>query len=163
MKRRVPAACIARLVSLVALGACTASCGSPDAGAAAVGVRVISDRAFAYCPLKEPDAAPALHVLDGAADWSARVAGGEAQTLGRAVDWKQTRVVVASMGRAPTGGWSVALDRRELAARQGELILPLKRIAPPADAMVTQALTMPCLFIVLPRAYWQRAKPAWQG
>ncbi len=57
--------------------------------------------------------------------------------------------LVISMGTQPTGGFSIVLP--ESATREGEDVrLDVRLEAPEADAMVTQALTSPCVLIRLP-------------
>lgn len=56
---------------------------------------------------------------------------------------------LVEMGQRATGGYGLAISR--LAGRRGgTLILRATFIAPPADAMVSQALTSPCVLVGLP-------------
>ena len=56
---------------------------------------------------------------------------------------------LVEMGQRATGGYGLAISR--LAGRRGDtLILKATFIAPPADAMSTEALTSPCVLVSLP-------------
>jgi hypothetical protein len=68
------------------------------------------------------------------------------------VDLAKDVVVLVAMGEKPTGGYGIALARPEAAVKDGVAFLQVVLRVPAKDAMVTQALTRPCLAVSLPRA-----------
>lgn len=62
--------------------------------------------------------------------------------------FEDSTTVVISMGNQPTGGFDIILPESATANPDGPGIrLDVRLDAPPADAMVTQALTSPCALI----------------
>jgi hypothetical protein len=67
------------------------------------------------------------------------------------LDLSSQAIVVVRMGERPTGGHAVELRSRDVAVKKGVAALAVAFRAPAADALVTQALTRPCLAVRLPR------------
>jgi hypothetical protein len=70
----------------------------------------------------------------------------------RAIDFGQEHIVLVSLGRKPTGGYSVTLAG---ANREGNrLELSVRTLKPAPGAMVTQVLTTPCAVIAVVPGGW---------
>lgn len=70
------------------------------------------------------------------------------QALRRIEPSEATTTLLISMGQRPTGGFDIGLP--EQASRDDAGVhLDVSLDAPPADAMVTQALTSPCVLLQL--------------
>ncbi|BDG03794.1 protease complex subunit PrcB family protein [Anaeromyxobacter oryzae] len=67
------------------------------------------------------------------------------------VDFGKDAVIVVAMGERPTGGWAVELARNEAAVKDGVVLVQVSFRGPAKDALVTQALTRPCLAVKVPR------------
>jgi hypothetical protein len=59
--------------------------------------------------------------------------------------------VLVGMGLKPTGGYRLELAEPCMSVAEGVARLRLEWREPPADAMVTQALTYPCIALKVPR------------
>ncbi len=78
--------------------------------------------------------------------------GGKAMALPEP-DFRQARVLLVEMGQRPTLGYALALDEKTTGLRisQGQAYLTLNWIRPPADVLVAQALSSPCLLLKIER------------
>lgn len=68
-----------------------------------------------------------------------------------AIDFAKAVIVVVRMGERATGGHSVELASPSVPVKDGVAALAVALRAPAPGAMVTQALTRPCLAVRLPR------------
>jgi PrcB C-terminal len=143
---------VAALAAAGLLSACQSVAEAPP--------QVLAERSATQCPLRQPLAARGLLSIDSAAAWQAQVERSEADVLGAPAAWATARVLVLGLGPLPTGGHSVALVQ-PLRLASGELQVQARHAAPPADAMVGQAFTAPCLLVVVQRQGWQRARVEW--
>ncbi|WP_435104042.1 protease complex subunit PrcB family protein [Arhodomonas sp. AD133] len=65
------------------------------------------------------------------------------------LDWRSQAAVGVWLGERPTAGYGLSLaDSRQQGDR---LELVVRRQTPPADAMVAQVITYPCLIVTVPR------------
>ena len=79
------------------------------------------------------------------------VVGGDHADRLAAPDFNDTIAVLVTMGQRPTGGYRLALREPRAAIDNGTVELPITWQEPDEDAMVTQAITSPCLMVTLPR------------
>jgi hypothetical protein len=68
-----------------------------------------------------------------------------------AVDFRRDRVLVVGMGPKPTGGFALELARPNGWAKGETAVVQVAVREPAPGAMVTQALTSPCLALAIPR------------
>lgn len=147
----------ARATLAVSLALAAAACQGEGALAGdAPGATVLARHPFARCPLVQGGEAQGLVQLERAEDWSARVGVSEAEVFRAPVDWSAQRVLVVTLGTQPSGGHALALPDTRLPVRKGVLEMAVTHQRPGPDAMVTQALTSPCLFVQVQRAGWSR-------
>lgn len=95
--------------------------------------------------------APGLVLAQNPGDWQklSDVFGSQIPAWPDAPDhW----LLVASLGQQRTGGYGVDFKNAEMSG--GRLLINVAVRRPPADAMVTQALTTPCLIVELPSSGW---------
>ena len=111
-----------------------------------------------YCRIRAPE----VRVIDDANGLAAFFAeqAGETRIDGPTtptVDFAAAQAVLVALGRRATGGFDLALapDGATLFA-DGTLQLGLIFAEPEEGAMVTQALTSPCLLVQVPRAGVER-------
>lgn len=71
----------------------------------------------------------------------------------RQINYQRERVVLASIGRKSTGGYSVVLQASELV--DDVLRLTVRVIEPEPDAVVSQVLTTPCAVIAVTADGWK--------
>ncbi len=68
------------------------------------------------------------------------------------LDFQHEIVLLVEMGQRPTLGYQIALpESNNLRSTQSQLHLTLNWIQPPADAMVAQMISSPCLLLKLKR------------
>ncbi|HHI92086.1 MAG TPA: protease complex subunit PrcB family protein [Gammaproteobacteria bacterium] len=78
-------------------------------------------------------------------------AGGKLPPLPK-LDFQHEIALLVEMGQRPTLGYQMALTETEsLRITQGQAYLTLDWIQPPADAMVAQMISSPCLLLKLKR------------
>lgn len=70
----------------------------------------------------------------------------------RALNFEREHVVVVGMGQKPTGGYGLTLANSKII--DDTLMLNVIARRPPADAMVTQALTTPCAVLAISPDHW---------
>lgn len=70
----------------------------------------------------------------------------------KAINYEREQVVLASIGQKPTGGFGVTLDGSEII--DDVLYLTIRVTEPAPGAMVTQALTTPCVVIAVTAEGW---------
>ena len=68
------------------------------------------------------------------------------------VDFQRQLLLLLEMGQRPTTGYRLLLSDTAVAVNQATAVLRLNWQQPPADAMLAQMLTSPCLLLTLPRA-----------
>jgi len=79
------------------------------------------------------------------------ILGGKLQALPE-LDFQHDIALLVEMGQRPTLGYQIALNRTDnLHITQGQAHLTLDWIQPPADAMVAQMISSPCLLLKLKR------------
>lgn len=155
-----------RSTGVIGLGLVVLSACQTPADAAPAPVAWVQVRSSAICPVREsvPEREPPVpQVIDDALSWDRAVRGAPSDVLGLAPDWTRQRVVLITVGARPTGGWSITPVPASTevghppgwVVHQGQLQAEVKIQAPALDAMVTQAFTSPCLWVLLPRAGWQ--------
>ena len=72
----------------------------------------------------------------------------------RALDFDREQVLIVGMGQKPTGGFGLTLANSQIVDGTFRLTVFLRR--PPADAVVSQALTNPCVVLAITPDRWQR-------
>ncbi|MGP4844693.1 protease complex subunit PrcB family protein [Marinobacter sp. 1Y8] len=112
------------------------------------GAAVKSVAAMAHCGFT----APGLVLATSASDW-ARFSDSLGARLPAWPDQPGRWLLVASMGKRNTGGYSIALHGAELDDQRLSVAVSQHRPAP--DAMVTQALTTPCVVLEIPAQGWR--------
>lgn len=70
----------------------------------------------------------------------------------RALDFDQEHILIVGLGQKPTGGFGLTLANSEIDGGTLEVTVFLRR--PPADAIVTQALTTPCAVLAITPDHW---------
>jgi hypothetical protein len=60
------------------------------------------------------------------------------------------------MGQKPTGGFGLTLANSQIVDGTFRMTVFLRR--PPADAVVSQALTTPCVVLAITPEHWQRVE-----
>lgn len=141
MKRTVKlvAACGAVLL----LGAGGKGCGDRE-----VDVRVV--RASARCAVPgQGVTARWVGSADGLADVFPQPLG--ADETAPDVDFRRDRVLVVGMGPKPTGGYAIELARPKAPVKGDVAAVVVALREPEPGALVTQALTSPCLAVAVPR------------
>jgi hypothetical protein len=129
-------------------------------GRAEPSTRVLRERPFEDCPLQRPLAARGLVVVDTAAEWQSLMASSDEFLLGDRVAWATSRVVVLGLGPRPTGGDTLDVVHPLVVDSRSTLLIRARN-RHPTDLPVTQALTNPCLLVVLQRQDWARAELDW--
>lgn len=102
----------------------------------------------AYSELDERE----RRVLRSPAEWQSywrRLDPAEPGSSAPAVNFDTSSVVVAAMGRRPTGGYSVAV--REVGRSAAGLEVTVEEIAPGPGCITTQAFTAPAVAVKIPR------------
>jgi hypothetical protein len=96
-------------------------------------------------------AEPSAYVIRGNDEWKRFLAERLGHSGGPpAVDFRSATVVAIFGGLKPTGGYSVRVDRVTDESRAGEAsraTIHYRVVAPPPDALVTQALTYPFIIV----------------
>jgi hypothetical protein len=82
--------------------------------------------------------------------WSRHAAGGKPAAPLPKVDFSKEIVVVVTMGRKNTGGYSVQVTRVEPVANK--LRISVQKASPPPGGMAIQALTSPFHMIAVPKS-----------
>ncbi|HET7234476.1 MAG TPA: protease complex subunit PrcB family protein [Longimicrobium sp.] len=98
-------------------------------------------------------AEPTRVAVRDAAGWNAlwaRMTAGHQPTAAPAVDFGREMLLVAGMGRRPTGGHSVTIESVTRAG--GELVVRVAEQRPGPRCGVTQALTAPADVVAIPRS-----------
>ncbi|NWN91253.1 protease complex subunit PrcB family protein [Marinobacter adhaerens] len=74
----------------------------------------------------------------------------------RQVNLDQEYLVFVTLGEKPTGGYSASLVSASADADTGNLQLTMDMRSPAPGAMVTQALTSPCVVVAVPASDWSQ-------
>jgi len=64
-------------------------------------------------------------------------------------------VIQINMGLKPTGGYSLALTEDVYISKDNWVVIGLRWNIPPKGAMLTQALTSPCLLVAIPKRKYE--------
>lgn len=72
----------------------------------------------------------------------------------RQVDLEQEHLLFVTLGKKSTGGYSASLDSVSAASDTGGLQLAVKTRSPAPGAVVTQAITSPCVVVAVPARDW---------
>ncbi|WP_169334067.1 protease complex subunit PrcB family protein [Marinobacter nanhaiticus] len=96
--------------------------------------------------------APGLVVVENVGQWR-KLSSGLGANLPAWPDAPGRWLIVASMGQQRTGGYGLEFESVDVAGEQLTINVNVRR--PAADAMVTQALTTPCMVIDLPSTGWE--------
>jgi hypothetical protein len=137
-------------VALLATLQCACSCASANASGALTAAVV---RAGSRCGGDE-EGTRARWIASEGAYRDALASGGlvaEGDASPAPVDFTREVLVLVAMGVRPTGGYALALADPEVKLADGVATIVVRFEGPPPGAMVTQALTSPCLLIRLPR------------
>lgn len=73
-------------------------------------------------------------------------------------DFEQEIAVYMGMGQKPTGGYGLALRDEPVTIRDSTATIPVAWRTPASDAVVTQALTSPCLVVTLPKGDYRQVR-----
>ncbi len=76
------------------------------------------------------------------------------QSLG-AIDFDRSAVFVLSMGSQPTAGYGIDLHSDRATVQRESLTIPAGWQEPPADTMVVQVVTSPCIVFTVPAKQYQ--------
>ncbi len=82
--------------------------------------------------------------------WAKHAAGGRAPGSLPEVDFSKDMVILVTMGRKNTGGYSIQITRVEPVGNK--LRITVKRTSPPPGAMTIQALTAPFNMVAVPKS-----------
>ena len=76
---------------------------------------------------------------------------GAQQDLSSRIDFSREGILILAMGQKPTGGYGLELNREFAALSDDTAVLSVSWIDPPADAILPQVITSPCLMLILPK------------
>lgn len=110
-----------------------------------------AQRSFERCPWGPAADAPRVRLADAAHELAM------AREQGLGLDPALERLVLVELGTQPSGGHRLVLAPAGLQRQGGQLAVHVEHRRPAADAMVTMALTQPCLALVVPREGWTSA------
>lgn len=79
----------------------------------------------------------------------------------RGLDFAREHILIVGLGQKPTGGFGLTLANSRISERTLKLSMILRR--PPADAMVTQALTTPCAVLAVTPDHWKSLEVSGNG
>ncbi len=71
-----------------------------------------------------------------------------------ALDFDREHILIVGLGQKPTGGFGLTLANSQIVDGTFRLTVFLRR--PPADAVVSQALTTPCVVLAITPDRWKR-------
>ena len=74
----------------------------------------------------------------------------------RGVNLEQESIVIVTLGKKPTAGYSVGLA--DASANGETLTLSVQVSSPPADAITAQVITSPCVVLAVPADDWQQVR-----
>ncbi|WP_148863498.1 protease complex subunit PrcB family protein [Marinobacter fonticola] len=103
---------------------------------------------LAHCGLT----APGLVLVENAAQWQ-KLSSSLGAQLPAWPEESDHWLMVASLGQQRTGGYGVDFENAGMDGHQLKVSVKVRR--PAADAMVTQALTTPCIVFELPSTGWK--------
>lgn len=63
------------------------------------------------------------------------------------IDWRTTNIVVVNAGSRPSAGYAIELPGEAAQVKNQTLNIDVRLTEPPADAMVAQVITSPCVVI----------------
>ncbi|MFT3735143.1 MAG: protease complex subunit PrcB family protein [Rhodocyclaceae bacterium] len=86
-----------------------------------------------------------VHVVRSEADWS-KLAGNATHGFAT-LDWRRDNLLVFNAGQRPTPGYLLKLMRVEGSERAARWQLVVDETPPPADAMLPQVISWPCLIL----------------
>lgn len=140
----------ARVLAGAAAAALVMGAGAEGDGCGARRVPVAVVRAGSQCGAA---AGPAVTLVTTADAWRAAFASPVlgARDEAAPVDFEKDAVILVSMGERPTGGHAVELVRKEAAVKDGVAHVQVALRSPAKGALVTQALTRPCLALSIAR------------
>lgn len=72
----------------------------------------------------------------------------------KALDFDREHLLIVGLGQKPTGGFGLTLASSQIVDATLRLTVFLRR--PPADAVVTQALTTPCAVLAITPRHWDQ-------
>lgn len=79
----------------------------------------------------------------------------------RALDFDREHILIVGLGQKPTGGFGLTLANSKIV--DGTLTLTVFLRRPPADAIVSQALTTPCVVLAITPERWKRLEVSGNG
>jgi hypothetical protein len=71
------------------------------------------------------------------------------------IDFERSAVFVLSMGSQPTAGYGIELHSERATVQRESLTIPAGWQEPPADTMVVQVVTSPCIVFTVPAKQYQ--------
>jgi len=99
------------------------------------------------------------------AEGLAQLAGWPMQNLSmtplRALDFTREHILIVGLGQKPTGGFGLTLANSKIVDDTLRLTVFLR--SPPADAVVSQALTTPCAVLAISPDHWQSLEVTGNG
>ncbi|MAA66030.1 MAG: hypothetical protein CL581_14800 [Alteromonadaceae bacterium] len=143
---KVSALIIASITSAALVSGCVVSGDHSGQASATSPVKAVAS--MAHCGFT----APGLVLATSASDW-ARFSDSLGARLPAWPDQPDRWLLVASMGKRNTGGYSITFNNAELNDQQLSISVSQRRPAP--EAMVTQALTTPCVVLEIPAQGWR--------
>ena len=73
------------------------------------------------------------------------------QDLSSRIDFSREGILIVAMGKKPTGGYGLELNREFAVISDNTAVLRVSWIEPPKGAVLPQIITSPCLAVILPK------------
>jgi hypothetical protein len=70
------------------------------------------------------------------------------------LELKEKVLILAYLGEMPTGGYKIQIDK--VIKRDEKILIKVKYVSPPADAMVTMVITYPFDLVLIDRSKFER-------
>lgn len=126
-----------------------ASEASASADTLRLSVRPVEEVAAAYAGIQEPRRAVVRTETEWRELWRELAAGTLPPPEPPTIDFVTRMVIVAAMGRRPTGGYGIAIE--EVRATTDSLYVTVVETSPGAGCLTTQALTAPVAAVSVER------------
>lgn len=106
------------------------------------------------CPLAS--GTPAQRSFYTQSGWQSFALPAALPAFAQAPDWRYERVLVLTLGSRPTPGYRLSLHAARI--HLGQLDLQIEEQKPPADALLAQMITQPCLLLRVQKTGWQQVR-----
>ena len=81
---------------------------------------------------------------------------GAQKDLSSRVDFSREGILLVAMGRKPTAGYALELNREYAVLSDDTAVLSVSWIDPPKGAILPQIITSPCMAIILPKGSYSQ-------